>query len=92
MYTKAWEKEFLKSYIGLSSCHLTSTGRLACQAGFIGACQLGPQKDNAGIQKIFFPWFLVIKVVQNIFFPETYNAFTISEPDFTVWLLVLEVP
>ena len=56
MYTKAEGKEFLKSYIGLSSYHLTSTGRPAGQAGFDGACQLGPQKDNVGIQKFFFPW------------------------------------
>ena len=55
MLTKPGEKEFLKSYIGLSSCHLTSTGRPAHQAGFNGACQLSPQKDNVGIQKFFFP-------------------------------------
>ena len=29
MYTKSGEKEFLKLYIGLSSCHLTTTGRPA---------------------------------------------------------------
>ena len=72
MLKKPGEKEFLKSYIGLSSCHLTSNGQPACQAGFIGACQLGPQKDNAGI---FLPMVLVIKVVTNIFFSETYNDF-----------------
>ena len=33
MYTKAGEKEFFKSYIGLSSCHLTSTGQPAHSAG-----------------------------------------------------------
>ena len=37
MYTKAGEKEFLKSYIRLSSCHLTSTGRPAHSAGINGA-------------------------------------------------------
>ena len=37
MYTKAGEKEFLKSYIGLSSCHLTSTGRPVHSAGINGA-------------------------------------------------------
>ena len=37
MYSKAGEKEFLKSYIGLSSCHLTSTGQPAHSAGLIGA-------------------------------------------------------
>ena len=37
VYTKAGEKEFLKSYIGLLSCHLTSTGRPANLAGINGA-------------------------------------------------------
>ena len=37
MYTKAREKEFLKSYIGLSSCHLTCTGRPAHSSGISGA-------------------------------------------------------
>ena len=37
MYTKAGEKEYLKSYIGLSSCHLTSTGWPAHLAGINGA-------------------------------------------------------
>ena len=68
MLTKPGEKEFLKSYIGLSSCHLTSTGRPALQAGFIGACQLGPQKDNVGIQKFFFPWFWLSNLSKIYFF------------------------
>ena len=49
MYTKAGEKEFLKSYIGLSSCHLTSTSRLVHQAGFNAACQLSPQVSEIGL-------------------------------------------
>ena len=36
MYTKAGEKEFLKSCIGPPSCHLTSTGRAAHLAGING--------------------------------------------------------
>ena len=62
MYTKPGEKEFLKLYIGPSTYHLTSTGWPAHQAGFIGACQLGPQKDNDGIQNFFFPWFCISKL------------------------------
>ena len=68
MQTNPGEKEFLKSYIGLSSCPLTSTGQLACQARFIGTCQLGPQKDNVEIQKDFFPWFWLSKVSIIYFF------------------------
>ena len=68
MWTKPGEKEFLKSYIGLSSCHLTSTSRPAHQAGFIGACQLSPQKDNVGIQKFFFPLFCLSKLSKIYFF------------------------
>ena len=72
----------MKSYIDLSSCHLTCTGQPAHQAGFIGACQLGPQNENVGISKNFLPLVLVIKVVQNIFFPETYfNASTFLSLD-----------
>ena len=37
IHTKAGEKEFLKLYIGLSSCYLTSTGRPAHSAGINGA-------------------------------------------------------
>ena len=37
MYTKAEEKEFLKFYIGLSSCNLLCTARLAHLAGIYGA-------------------------------------------------------
>ena len=55
MSTNPGEKEFLKPYIGPSSCHPTSTGWPAHQAGFIGACQLGHQRANVGIQKFFFP-------------------------------------
>ena len=37
MYTKAEGKEFLKSYIGLPSCHLISTGQPAHSAVTNGA-------------------------------------------------------
>ena len=36
-----------------------------------------------------FPLILSIFIEQNIFFPETYNALTISEPDFTVYTAYL---
>ena len=55
-------------YIGLSSCLLTNTSRLARMVGFIGACQLSPQKDNVGIQKFFFPWFWLSKLSKIYFF------------------------
>ena len=55
MYAKAREKEFLKLYIGLMSCHLTSTGQPAHLAGINVAVLLGPQKDNVRFQKFFLP-------------------------------------
>ena len=55
MQTKSGKTEFLKSHIGLSSRHLTSTGRPAHSAGVNDAVQLGPQKDNVQFQKLFFP-------------------------------------
>ena len=57
MYTKAGKKEFLKSYIGLWSFLLTSTGRPVHSAGINGAVQLGPQKDNVRFRKFFLPKF-----------------------------------
>ena len=54
MYTKAREKEFLKSYIGLSSCNLTSTSHLAHQTGFDDACQLSLQKTMYYFKKKTF--------------------------------------
>ena len=62
-------KKILKLYIGLSSCHLTRPGRPARQAGFIGACQLSPQKDNVGIQKFFFPLFWLSKLLKIYIMP-----------------------
>ena len=82
MYTKAREKEFLKSYIGLLNCHLTSMGRPAHLAGINGAVKRGPQKDN--FKNSFFPNFLLIYKEKYFFFPETCFAYTISEPKFTV--------
>ena len=49
------------------------------------ACQPGPQKDR----KNFFPLVLSIKVVQNIFFRETYNAFTFLSLDARCVLVIL---
>ena len=54
-FTKAGEKEFLKSYIGLLSCQLTSTGQPTHSAGKNGAAWRGPQKDNVRFQKFFLP-------------------------------------
>ena len=68
MSTNPGEKEFLKPYIGPSSYHPTSTGWPAHQAGFIGACQLGHQRANVGIQKFFFPWFCISKLSKIYFF------------------------
>ena len=68
MLTKPGEKEVLKSYIGLSSCHPTSTSQPAHQAQFIGACQLSHQKDNVGVQKFVFPWFWLSKLPKTYFF------------------------
>ena len=42
-------------------------------------------KGQCKISQILFPLVLSTFIEQNIFFPETYNAFTISDPDFTVW-------
>ena len=64
---KPGKKEFLKSYIVLSSCHLTCIGR--CMSA-------QPSKGQCRNLKIFLPLVWVIKVVQNIFFPETSNAST----------------
>ena len=84
MQNKSGEKEFLKSYIVLSSCHLTCTGHLACQGEFNGTSQHCPQKGQCRNSKIFPPLLLAVKVDQYIFFPETCFASTISEPEFTV--------
>ena len=44
------------------------------------------------ISKILFSLILSTFKEQNIFFLETYNASTISEPKFTVWSLNSETP
>ena len=44
-------KRILKSYIGLSRCHLTSASPPAHPAGFNGAVHLSGQKDNVGFQQ-----------------------------------------
>ena len=67
MYTKAGEKEFLKSYIGLLSCHLTSTGRPAHLAGMNGVVLLGPQRTTYDFKNSFFPNFLLIHKAKYIF-------------------------
>ena len=66
---KIKKKEFCKSYICLSSCHLTnSTSRPDLQAGFIGACQLG-------LKRIIWFW---LSKFSKIYFFQT----SIMPPDF----------
>ena len=59
-----------------------------CQPnGPAGRCWLGGNlKGQCTISKILFLLVLSTFIEQNIFFPETYNAFTISKPDFTLCL------
>ena len=53
--------------------------------GPAGQCYLdGSLKGQCAISKTLFPLVLSTFIEQNIFFAEIYNAFTISEPDFTV--------
>ena len=65
---KARKEKFLTSYIVLLSHQPNSTGQSANWAGFYGACQPGPQKDNVGIQKIFLPCFQLSKKTKIYFF------------------------
>ena len=60
--------------------------RPVSQLGWILWCMLArPSKGQCRNSKIFPPLLLAVKVDQNIFFPETCFASTISEPEFTVW-------
>ena len=60
--------------------------RPVSQLGWILWCMLArPSKGQCTNSKIFPPLLLTVKVDQNIFFPETCFASTISEPEFTVW-------
>ena len=59
--------------------------RPVSQLGWILWCMLArPSKGQCRNSKIFPPLLLTVKVDQNIFFPETCFASTISEPEFTV--------
>ena len=59
--------------------------RPVCQLGWILWCMLArPSKGQCRNSKNLSSLLLVIKVDQNIFFPETCFAPTISEPKFTV--------
>ena len=59
--------------------------RPVSQLGWILWCMLArPSKGQCRNSKIFPPLLLTVKVDQNIFFPETCFASTISEPKFTV--------
>ena len=61
--------------------------RPVSQLGWILWCMLArPSKGQCRNSKIFPPLLLTVKVDQNIFFPETCFASTISEPEFTVWI------
>ena len=58
------------------------------QLGWILWCMLvRPSKGQCRNSKFFPPLLLAVKVDQNIFFPETCFASTISEPEFTVWII-----
>ena len=82
MYTKAGEKEFLKLYIGLSSCH---QNRPTGPFGWHIWCSLAePSKGQCTISKILSSLVFSLFIEQNIFFPETCFACIISEPKFTV--------
>ena len=60
--------------------------RPVSQLGWILWCMLArPSKGQCRNSKIFPPLLLTVKVDQNIFFPGTCFASTISEPEFTVW-------
>ena len=60
--------------------------RPVSQLGWILWCMLArPSKGQCTNSKIFPPLLLTVKVDQNIFFPETCFAYTISEQKFTVW-------
>ena len=84
MYTKAGEKEFLKSYIGFLSCHLTGP------FGWHKWCSLAwPSKGQWRISKILSSLIFSLFIEQNIFSPDTCFAYTISEPKFTVWRVYL---
>ena len=62
--------------------------RPVSQLGWILWCMLArPSKGQCRNSKIFPPLLLTVKVDQNIFFPETCFASTISEPEFTVWIV-----
>ena len=62
--------------------------RPVSQLGWILWCMLArPSKGQCRNSKIFPPLLLAVKVDQNIFFPETCFASTISEPEFTVWII-----
>ena len=59
--------------------------RPVSQLGWILWCMLArPSKGQCRNSKNFPPLLLTVKVDQNIFFPETCFASTISEPEFTV--------
>jgi len=59
---------------------------LCQQNGPVSRCSLGRNsKGQCTISKIVFPLLLYTFIEQNIFFPETYFAYLISEQKFTVW-------
>ena len=56
--------------------------RLAGPSGWISWCKSArPSKGQCRSTKIFLPLVLVIKVFQNIYLPETYNASTFLSSD-----------
>ena len=71
MYKKAGEKEFLKSYIVLLSCHLTLANmhRLLSPFGWPYWCSSAqPSKGQCTISKILSSPILSLFIEQNIYF------------------------
>ena len=78
------EKEFFKSYIVLLREELTCTINSSMSGPAAGASKVAAWRANVWFQKFFFPWFCLHLKSKIYFFPETYNALTISELYFTV--------
>ena len=65
--------------------------RPVSQLGWILWCMLArPSKGQCRNSKIFPPLLLTVKVDQNIFSPETCFTSTISEPEFTVCISIIQ--
>ena len=68
MYTKAGEKEFLKSYIVLLRAELNCTIYASQMGRSAGASSVATRKANVQFQKFFFPCFCVHSLSKIHFF------------------------